>query len=69
MRLPSLTLAAAGAALIAPALPAPATAVPPAERVAARDGTAVREGSAAHDGSATHGGGPAGVARGGDTAP
>ncbi|MEU7560420.1 glycoside hydrolase family 75 protein [Streptomyces eurythermus] len=69
MRVPSLTLAAAGAALIAPALPAPATAVPPAERVAARDENAVREGSA------THGGGLAGVARGegaardGNTAP
>ncbi|CAL9322773.1 glycoside hydrolase family 75 protein [Streptomyces sp. SudanB182_2057] len=69
MRVPSLTLAAAGAALIAPALPAPATAVPPAERVAAR------EGSAAHDGGATHGGGAAGAARGegaarrGDAAP
>ncbi|MFF9088481.1 glycoside hydrolase family 75 protein [Streptomyces sp. NPDC014991] len=38
MRVPSLTLAAAGAALLAPAaLPAPATAVPPLERPAARD--------------------------------
>ncbi|CAM5708251.1 MULTISPECIES: glycoside hydrolase family 75 protein [Streptomyces] len=37
MRVPSLILAAAGAALIAPAaLPAPATAVPPRERPAAR---------------------------------
>ncbi|BCM72328.1 MULTISPECIES: glycoside hydrolase family 75 protein [Streptomyces] len=37
MRFPSLTLAAAGAALLAPtALPAPATAVPPRERPAAR---------------------------------
>ncbi|MCZ0204583.1 glycoside hydrolase family 75 protein [Streptomyces achromogenes] len=63
MRVPSLTLAAAGAALIAPALPAPATAVPPAERVAARDANAVREGSAAPDG------GMAGAARGGHAAP
>ncbi|MFF8999846.1 glycoside hydrolase family 75 protein [Streptomyces achromogenes] len=68
MRVPSLTLAAAGAALIAPALPAPATAVPPAERVAARDANAVREGSAAPDGGAAHGG-AAGTARGGDAAP
>ncbi|GAB1333923.1 hypothetical protein ACE1SV_05130 [Streptomyces sp. E-15] len=37
MRVPSLTLAAAGAALLAPAaLPAPATAVPPPQRPAAR---------------------------------
>ncbi|MEU0335922.1 glycoside hydrolase family 75 protein [Streptomyces sp. NPDC006193] len=42
MRLPSLTLAAAGAALIAPAaLPAPATAVPPRERQVARSEGAV----------------------------
>ncbi|MEU0050472.1 glycoside hydrolase family 75 protein [Streptomyces sp. NPDC006184] len=38
MRVPSLTLAAAGAALLAPAaLPAPATAVPPRERPAVHD--------------------------------
>ncbi|MFJ7151439.1 glycoside hydrolase family 75 protein [Streptomyces sp. NPDC100445] len=38
MRVPSLTLAAAGAALLAPAaLPVPATAVPPRERPAATD--------------------------------
>ncbi|GAA2237541.1 glycoside hydrolase family 75 protein [Streptomyces nogalater] len=65
MRVPSLTLAAAGAALIAPALPAPATAVPPAERVAARDGTTVREGTAAHGVGAAHGIGVHGAVRGG----
>ncbi|MEV4336854.1 glycoside hydrolase family 75 protein [Streptomyces sp. NPDC049590] len=47
MRVPSLTLAAAGAALIAPALPAPATAVPPAAPPAAREESAVRDGAAA----------------------
>ncbi|GGS61161.1 MULTISPECIES: glycoside hydrolase family 75 protein [Streptomyces] len=42
MRVPSLTLAAAGAVLIAPtALPGPATAVPPRERPVARDDGAV----------------------------
>ncbi|MEU2061181.1 glycoside hydrolase family 75 protein [Streptomyces sp. NPDC013455] len=42
MRVPSLTLAAAGAALIAPAAaPAPATAVPPRERPVARGQSAV----------------------------
>ncbi|MGW1599320.1 glycoside hydrolase family 75 protein [Streptomyces sp. NPDC002343] len=78
MRVPSLTLAAAGAALLAPALPAPATAVPPAERPAARDegpvpGVAtVLDRGAGRDDRATRGGGVVrggGVTRDDDAAP